>query len=375
MAVHRPAIMRCVIIFTEKPQAVTFQIPTDDGLDRSGKLTAQRIARKFSPTLRVVMACTIVTPLVIWVRPEQLYERLSGIRLSIGLMALAGALLAYWLGSIRLKLLAQAEELALSGMEAISLNLSAVFYGLFLPGGSATGWAVRLVRLARHRSNTAAALFVLGCDRALATASLAGIGVIADLWLKNPATTAPVSVVLFFVMLGTTFMAVLFMVPSIRVLLASIVHAPILCRLAKFIRKHHTPATGPQYRVVVPAILLSVSSQLVSTAVWVLLARSVGIDVDVVVIAWVRSVSMVVALLPATVGGLGLRESMVMYLLASFGVSGADALSLSLSVFTTTVLGVGLFGGLIEVGHLVMQHNSKNAEAGDTSSKRPRLSH
>jgi len=343
-------------------------MPPDDCLDRPGESTWQRIVRNLLPMLRVVLACAIVTALVTWVRPEELFKRLSGIRPSAGLVAFAGALSTYWLGAIRLQLLAQSEKFALSGMEAISLNLVAVFYGLFLPGGSATGWAVRLVRLARDRSHTAAALFVLGCDRALATASLAGIGVIADLWLRNPAAV-PVSAVLFSVMLGTTLMAVLLLVPSVRALLAPVVHVRILCRLAKFVRKYQTPARGPQYRVVVTAIFLSVCIHLVGTAVWVLLARSVGIDVDLVVIAWVRSVSMVVALLPVTVGGLGLRESMVMYLLASFGVSGADALSLSLSVFTVTVLGVGIFGGLIEVWHLVMRHHSKASKTRDTSSK------
>jgi uncharacterized membrane protein YbhN (UPF0104 family) len=340
----------------------------DDCLDHPGESTLQRIVRKLFPLLRVVLACAIVTSLVIWVRPEELFERFSGIRPSAGLVAFAGTLLAYWLGAIRLRLLAQSEEFALNEKEAISLNFAAVFYGLFLPGGSATGWAVRLVRLARDRANTATALFVLACDRALATASLAAIGVIADLWLRNP-IAIPVSVALFAVMLGTTLMAVFLLVPSVRVLLAPIVHAPVLHRFAKFVRKYQTPAVRPQYRVVVNAIFLSICVHLVGTAVWVLLARSVGIDVNLVVIAWVRSASMVVALFPVSVGGLGLRESVVMYLLASFGVSGAEALSLSLSVFTVTVLSVGLFGGLIEVWHLVMEYYSKATKNGDTLSK------
>lgn len=345
-----------------------FQMPPDDCLYRPGESTWQRIVRNLFPMLRVVLACAIVTALVTWVRPEELLKRFSGMRPFAGLAAFAGAIFAQWLGAIRLQLLARSEKFALSGIEAFSINLSAVFYGLFLPGGSATGWAVRLARLARGRSNTAAALFILGCDRALATASLAVIGVIADLLLRSPAAF-PVSAVLFSVTLGATLMAVLLLVPSVRVLLAPIGRVPTLRRLAKFVRKYQTPAIGPQNRVVVTAIFLSGCIHLVGTAVWILLARSVGIDVDLVVIVWVRSVSMVVALLPATVGGLGLRESMVMYLLASFGVSGADALTLSLSVFTVTVLGVGIFGGLIEVWHLVMRHYSKTSKTSDTSLK------
>jgi uncharacterized membrane protein YbhN (UPF0104 family) len=338
----------------------------DDCLDRPGESTWHRIARLLFPVLRVVLACAIVTLLVIWVRPEELVDRFSGIRPFPGLLAFAGTLFMYWLGAARLQLLARSGDFALSWTEAISLNLAAVFYGLFLPGGSATGWAVRLIRLAGNKSNAAAALFVLGCDRALATASLAVIGVMADLWLGTPAA-ASVSIFLFSVMFGTTLMAVFLLAPSTRTMLAPIANIPLLCRLARLVRKYQTPVTGPQYRVIVTALFLSVCIQIAGIAVWVLLARSVGIGVDLVVIAWVRSASMLFALLPATVGGLGLREAMVMYLLASFGVSGADALSLSLSVFMVTVFGVGLFGGLVEVWHLATHQNPKDSKTSNTS--------
>ncbi len=318
-------------------------------------------------TLRVVLACAIVTTLVTWISPEEVFKRFASIPLSAALAGFAGALLGQWLGSVRLRLLANSQRLALTGVEAFFINLSAVFYGLFLPGGSATGWAVRLLRLARAKSNTGAALFVLGCDRVLATASLAVIGVIADLLLRGPASVV-VSAGLFSATLGSTLLAVFLLVPSFRVVLAPLRRVRVARWFGEFIRKREGLETGPPYRAAVIALILSLCIHLIGIAVWVLLARSLGIDVSVLVIAWVRSTAMVVALLPATVGGLGLRESAVIYLLASFGGSGADALSLSLAVFAVTVLAVGIVGGLAEVWYLLTRRQSKADNTGNSSS-------
>jgi uncharacterized membrane protein YbhN (UPF0104 family) len=63
---------------------------------------------------------------------------------------------------------------------------------------------------------------------------------------------------------------------------------------------------------------------------------------------------MIVGVIPATVGGLGLREGATAYLLMTLGVTSADALSLALLAFAVTVLGVGLLGGLAEAWRLLM---------------------
>jgi glycosyltransferase 2 family protein len=327
----------------------------------------KRFFMNLRATLRVVLACAIVTTLVTWISPEEVFKRFAAIPLSAALAGLAGALFEQWLSAVRLRLLANSQRLALTGVEAFFISISAVFYGLFLPGGSATGWAVRLLRLARGKSNTGAALFVLGCDRVLATASLAVIGVIADLLLRGPASVA-VSAGLFAVALGMTLLAVFLLVPSFRVVLAPVQRIRFARWFGKLVSNREGMETGPQYRIAVTALFLSLCGHLVSIAVWVLLARSVGIDINVVVIAWVRTTAMVVALLPATVGGLGLRESAVIYLLASFGVSGADALSLSLAVFAVTVLAVGIVGGGAEVWYLLIHRQLRPINTDNSSS-------
>jgi uncharacterized membrane protein YbhN (UPF0104 family) len=70
--------------------------------------------------------------------------------------------------------------------------------------------------------------------------------------------------------------------------------------------------------------------------------------VSVVSLAWIRSGMMLAAMLPVSFAGLGLREGASVFLLEMFGVSPQLAVAFSLLAFASTVLAVGLVGGLAE---------------------------
>ena len=62
--------------------------------------------------------------------------------------ALAVSLSIQWIVAYRLKLVARALGGSMSTSELLCINLTTCFYGLFLPGGSVTGFAIRFYRLA-----------------------------------------------------------------------------------------------------------------------------------------------------------------------------------------------------------------------------------
>jgi uncharacterized membrane protein YbhN (UPF0104 family) len=79
------------------------------------------------------------------------------------------------------------------------------------------------------------------------------------------------------------------------------------------------------------------------------------LEIDVATIAWIRSAALVVTLIPATVGGLGVREAAVVYLMSALGVPSVDALTLSLLTFAITVVAIGMLGGIFEAFRLFTQ--------------------
>lgn len=299
-----------------------------------------------------MLAIGIVGLLVHWVGPAEVRARLAACPPSVALVALAAALLGQWLGALRFAQLAHVQGLPLTRMEAFGINLSTVFYGLFLPGGTATSWIVRLLRLPDAREQLGLALAVIAADRAFATAAGALLGLAADLALRVPATPV-VTIGLAAAMVGTALIGRALLSPDVPAWLQRIRKLPLVRRIATRIihgERSHEPLTKA---AAARAILLSVAVHGLGIFAWWILARAIGLELGVLEVAWVRSASLIVGLLPVTVGGLGLREGTAVLLLALFGVAAADALALSLLAFLVTVLGVGAVGGVGESARLL----------------------
>ena len=94
--------------------------------------------------------------------------------------------------------------------------------------------------------------------------------------------------------------------------------------------------------------LLSLGAHVLGIAVYFLLARGMGLPVPFLALGWMRSIAVLLAILPFSVSGLGLREGAMVALLGERGVAADAALAYALLVFGITVLSVGLVGGLVE---------------------------
>jgi len=314
-----------------------------------GKPTS--LIRRAIPALRVLLAFAILAILVRLAGPEGVLARIAECPWPAALAGFSAAFLGQWLGAIRLKVLARSQRLPLTHMKALTVNLSAMFYGLFLPGGNVTGWAIRLFHLTPGASGLGTALVVLVGDRAVATAAGAGIGLLAG-FLMSSSTLPAVTFLLLATAAGMSLLGLTLFTRSLDAVLGLAKRAPGIRWAAEYLRRAGSLDRRPGFLTVVAAILLSAAVHVSGIASWFVLARALGLEVDVSTIAWVRSAAMVVALVPVTIGGLGLREGAVVYLMAGLGVASVDALSLSLLVFAVTVFAIGLVGGVLEgYGH------------------------
>jgi hypothetical protein len=81
------------------------------------------------------------------------------------------------------------------------------------------------------------------------------------------------------------------------------------------------------------------------------LGRGLGMSVSFVSMGWVRSVVTLFTTLPISIGGVGVREGMLVLTLAGFGVAAPDANAHTILIFATTILAPGLAGGVVEAAH------------------------
>lgn len=77
------------------------------------------------------------------------------------------------------------------------------------------------------------------------------------------------------------------------------------------------------------------------------MAISVNIDLDFSAIAWIRSLVLLLALIPVTIAGLGVRELSFIALLDQYDITSNLALSYAMASFIVQIV-IGVAGSIIE---------------------------
>ena len=268
---------------------------------------------------------------------------------------IASALLALTIQVLmahRLTLLAALQEISLKLGSAVEINLTSMFYGLFVPGGNVSRMAIRSYKLAQPSRKPVASVATILFDRLDATVALGSVGQACWL-LDRPRDTLPVGLVLF----GT------WAVPTGIWLLARIrprqwesspgedtasTRAGVLRRRLRGVWTAASRFADMRYNVLVNALLVSVATQVLAVLIYLLLAYGLDIEIGFVRMAWIASATTVLTMLPVTPSGIGVREGALVYLLGRYGTPGPEALALSFLFFACTIVFVGLVGGVME---------------------------
>lgn len=230
-------------------------------------------------------------------------------------LAIVIATLTSFLGNVtiavRLRLLLAAQGVRARVRQTLAVNLAAFFYNLFLP--------------------------------------VVGVG----FWLADPHPKPTGS--LLVLLLGTATLGVL------------VAPRAVPHELRRFVRELTAGGSGTWWSAVLhrlshglgsvaripPAALarivgISILAQMPGVIVFVALGHGLDLPVPAVSWGWIRSLVVLLTVLPISIGGIGVREGALVLVLAGFGVPAHEALALSILVFATTILAPGLLGGIIE---------------------------
>jgi hypothetical protein len=261
----------------------------------------------------------------------------------------------------RLKILIGEQGIQLSTLELIKINLASAFYGMFLPGGNVTGIAVRFYKISKSTPNYTATMVSLLCDRFIAALTLCIIGLTLCMFDRS----AKVGPSLPILLLSAGAMA------TIGILLFSPIAVGLWKKTRKAIRlKQVTSALqktmdsfevfrNMSLRNLLGLLGLSLGGHLMGIVSFSLLASSLGLNIPFATIGWIRSVAILVTMIPISISGVGIREVAFMTLLSPYGVTGDQAISYSILVFGINVLMVGLAGGLIDARRWLFRHGEK----------------
>lgn len=226
----------------------------------------------------------------------------------------------------------------------LGINLTAIFWGAFLP--SSDGFAaLRVLFFSRKfpaASATGAATVVYE--------KLVGF-VLLTLWAMAGSLVVPqANLLLYFLFWG--------MVPAALVLLliAPIPHlrphAPFsFCapafRWINSLRRQFSLL--PQMRLLPTLLPLILTVQLLSFGTIFLLFRAVGVQVPFFSCILTVPLAQLIALIPVSLGGFGVRETAFVALFASSGVDAASAISVSVLSFLVLTAAPAVVGGAVSV--------------------------
>jgi uncharacterized membrane protein YbhN (UPF0104 family) len=242
----------------------------------------------------------------------------------------AGQVMSSW----RWQLLAAVVGVRARWRDFLSYYFVGMFTNLFVPG-LVGGDAARAVYLSRHSHRLAASIASVAADR--------GVGLIALFWLAAVMAIAFPS--------GLTPGIIRIVVLAGVLAMIGFIGAPLIARsIAYFPRRLRRPleiATPYMKRPqsTIPAAMLSVILQFSLGLCQWLLARGLGMSTPLRVFLLCVPITNVIAGMPVTLNGLGLRESAYLVLLGMAGVARDDAIALGLLWFAATIFG-GLTGAI-----------------------------
>jgi uncharacterized protein (TIRG00374 family) len=259
------------------------------------------------------------------------------------------------LRSVQLALLAWKQNIPLSLWRLIVIDLNIKFYLLFMPG-DLVGSGIRWYRLSQPNGKSSGALAAVAFNRLIDVFLIVFMGfcfLIISQQDSIQITTGALVVMSAATILFWFLVTRLSMPLSIKISDYRPTSTPgsrldwVLDKSQKLLMAFSTYSSFSTWEMS-GLMLFGILRNLIGVASFLALALAVGIDISYMEIGWIRSIVLLIALLPVAVaGGLGVREVSLVALLATFGVTPDLALAFSLLLLARGIV-VGLVGGILE---------------------------
>ena len=267
---------------------------------------------------------------------------------NVGLvLALLGRILLAWQTTIVVAI----PSVPLTLARAFSVNLTTGFYSLMLPGDLSTG-AVRWYKLSRATGQRAEVLAAIVFQRLVNTFCILLFGLLG-LLIEFPLEQGHMLFVVALLLAGVvTVLAFICSkrrsrgFESLRALIWQWIPYGLGARVEK------VWAAVISYRRISRSqlmliFMLAVGDTFVNILLFKTTAAAMNLIIPLAAIIWIRSMVLLIQLIPASVSGLGLREGALVAIMPYYGVAPADALSFSLIIFGYTLFFSAL-GGMLE---------------------------
>lgn len=262
--------------------------------------------------------------------------------------------------SWRLMVLTDKNDLNLHFAKLLDVNFTTQFYKLFIPGGTITSILVRSYKLRQVGNRLDSVVSIILFDRLISTIGVFIGGFLfwcfhQDILPQN----APGICLAVFIAMGGLYTCIKIITTGFQFLTrwspSGAIARKIRDRTNALLK--FSPLTMREYLLV---FTLTLSSHLAGVLVFVLLAESLSLHLSVVTLGWIRAAVILFTMLPVSFGGLGVRDSAMMYFFNLSDIPGHQALAMSFLVFIVTVVLGAVIGGLWELVTMMIKSDHRS---------------
>jgi len=304
-------------------------------------MTAKLAGFLRAPWVRIAGSLLFLGVLLAFLPVHKLALALRSISLALWLWILAGFLATHILGVVKWRLTLHISNARLTFGQAVRCYFAGLFGTIFLPS-VVGGDVVRMGLAFRIERNRGGVLLGSLVDRLLDTISLAvvaGVGVLLIPGALNERhRRAFMGLAVVFAVAAVALMVLLRITPWQRL--------PFKLRrlFVKIRRAWRSMASQPQYVLVSLLLGIVIQSNLVLLSLLIAAACGLHISLRVWLLVW--PLAKLLALVPLTLGGLGIREAGLVALLAPFHVPAALSVAVGLA-WESIIIAGGLVAGVI----------------------------
>ena len=283
----------------------------------------------------------------------------ASVTTSLYLLAIGCFVLSNFLGAVQWYLLLRAQNLTVSFRQALIFYHVGVFFNNVLPGNIG-GDALRIYDIRRLTGESSGGIAATVMDRFIGlfsttTLALLAFPLIVDIdrmkgWFDDPSATHLAQ--LWVPVLGIVWLGLVGLLSvGLSRRLGQLVDATVLRLVPARLRElvNHLHYTIGVYRQKLPLLfgiwIISLGVQFSRILVYYVPGLALGIQVGLLYFVCYQPVAAILAALPISIGGLGVREGVLVTLFGDLGVGREIATAMSLLGFTAGIV-ASLIGGI-----------------------------
>ncbi len=310
--------------------------------------------KKISTAFRIVISVGLITYLVLFKSGIKDFANFANILKDINIPLVLAAtsihIFGTWMSALRWQILLKTQGIRISQGYLSSSFLVGSFFNNLLPT-SIGGDIYRSIDVAnKAKVSIGKSASVLVVDRFAGVISAAIYAVIAlFLGFSTVGTTSYVIPVVIFLVV-CIILLFLILNPSILRLNKLVDRIKFLSRIREKLKEvYHTFLSFKKFKLALfEALLCSFALQIGVIANYYLTSKALGIELSFASFIFIVPIVSTIAMLPISIGGIGIRENSLVFLMVALGAANDRATVCSLLLFAMLIV-LGIIGGIVYV--------------------------